>query len=138
MTGKIEPKRERMHLRLDARSKRKLERAATYEETSITQFVLSNAVEAAERVIEARERIVLFLQGQAVCRDMGKIGGHGLWPVLSEVTQAEGHCNHGLAACSHISRHTTSCCMRTRLVREEKMPAGIDRPQSLIRVPALE
>ncbi len=59
MTGEIEPKRERMHLRLDARSKRKLERAAAYEETSISQFVLSNAVEAAERVIEARERIVL-------------------------------------------------------------------------------
>ena len=59
MTGAIETKRERMHLRMDARSKRKLERAAAYEETSITQFVLSNAVEAAERVIEARERVVL-------------------------------------------------------------------------------
>lgn len=59
MTGAIETKRERMHLRMDAKSKRKLERAAAYEETSITQFVLSNAVEAAERVIEARERVVL-------------------------------------------------------------------------------
>lgn len=59
MTGAIEPKRESIHLRLDARSKRKLERAAAYEETSISQFVLSNALQAAERVIKARERITL-------------------------------------------------------------------------------
>ena len=59
MTGTIEPKREHIFLRLDVRSKRKLERAAVYEETSISQFVLSNAVEAAERVIKARERIAL-------------------------------------------------------------------------------
>lgn len=49
----------RMHLRLDARSKRKLERAAAYEETTVSRFVLANAVAAAERVIEACERIVL-------------------------------------------------------------------------------
>ena len=54
-----ETKQERMHLRLDAKSKRKLERAAAYEETTISRFVLSNAVAAAERVIEARERFVL-------------------------------------------------------------------------------
>ncbi len=59
MTREIEPKREHIYLRLDSRSKRKLERAAVYEETSISQFVLSNAVEAAERVIEARGRVVL-------------------------------------------------------------------------------
>lgn len=59
MTGEIETKRECVYLRLDARTKRKLERAAAYEETSISQFVLCSAVEAAERVIEARERIVL-------------------------------------------------------------------------------
>ena len=52
-------KRERMHLRLDAKSKRKLERAAAYEETSVSHFVLVNAVAAAERVIEAQERIIL-------------------------------------------------------------------------------
>ncbi len=52
-------KRERVHLRLDARSKRKLERAAAYEETTVSRFVLNNAVAAAERVIDARERIVL-------------------------------------------------------------------------------
>lgn len=49
----------RMHLRLDAKSKRKLERAAAYEDTTLSRFVLANAVAAAERVIEARERIVL-------------------------------------------------------------------------------
>ncbi len=52
-------KHQRMHLRLDIQSKYKLERAAAYEETTISRFVLSNAVAAAERVIEARERIVL-------------------------------------------------------------------------------
>ena len=54
-----EVKRDRMHLRLDAKTKRILERAAAYEETTITDFVLDNAVKAAERVIEARERITL-------------------------------------------------------------------------------
>ena len=48
-----------MHLRLDVRAKRKLERAAAYEETTVSRFVLTNAVAAAERVIEARERVVL-------------------------------------------------------------------------------
>ena len=52
-------KHERPHLRIDARSKRKLERAAAYEETTVSRFVLGNAVSAAERVIEANERVVL-------------------------------------------------------------------------------
>lgn len=52
-------KRDRMHLRLDARTKRKLERAAAYEETSVSKFVLANAVAAAERVIALHERNVL-------------------------------------------------------------------------------
>ena len=59
MAETAETKHERVHLRLDARSKRKLERAAAYEETTVSRFVLDNAVAAAERVIEARERIVL-------------------------------------------------------------------------------
>ena len=59
MVESARTKHERMHLRLDTRSKRKLERAAAYEETTISRFVLRNAVAAAERVIEARERIVL-------------------------------------------------------------------------------
>lgn len=52
-------KRDRMHLRLDARTKRKLERAAAYEARSVSDFVLENAVAAAERVIEAHEKITL-------------------------------------------------------------------------------
>jgi len=48
-----------MHLRLDAGSKRKLERAAAYEQVSVSRFVINNAVAAAERIIEARERVTL-------------------------------------------------------------------------------
>jgi uncharacterized protein (DUF1778 family) len=55
----VEVKRDRMHLRLDAKTKRTLERAAAYEETSVTDFVLANAVAAAERVIDSRENITL-------------------------------------------------------------------------------
>ena len=52
-------KRDRMHLRLDAKTKRKLERAAAYEETSVSDFVLVQAIAAADRVIDAHERISL-------------------------------------------------------------------------------
>jgi uncharacterized protein (DUF1778 family) len=48
-----------MHLRLDAKAKRTLERAAAYEETSVSDFLLTNAVAAAERVIAAHEKITL-------------------------------------------------------------------------------
>ncbi len=48
-----------MHLRLDALTKRKLERAAAFEETSATEFVLANAVAAAERVIDMHEKVAL-------------------------------------------------------------------------------
>jgi len=48
-----------MHLRVDVTTKRKLERAAAYEDTSVSDFVLANAVAAAERVIGAQEKIAL-------------------------------------------------------------------------------
>jgi uncharacterized protein (DUF1778 family) len=48
-----------MHLRLDAKSKRTLERAAAYEETSMSDFVLANAVAAAERVIDSYKKVTL-------------------------------------------------------------------------------
>lgn len=48
-----------VHLRVDAKTKRKLERAAACEEMTVSRFVLANAVAAAERVIESREKIVL-------------------------------------------------------------------------------
>lgn len=59
MAHTAEAKRDRMHLRLDAKAKRKLERAAAYEETSITDFVLEKALAAAERVIDAHEKTAL-------------------------------------------------------------------------------
>ncbi len=59
MSQTAEMKRDRMHLRLDAKTKRRLERAAAYEETTVTDFVLANAVAAAERVIESHEKITL-------------------------------------------------------------------------------
>ncbi len=52
-------KRDRMHLRLDARTKRTLERAAACEEKSVTDFVLTTATAAAERVIERHEQVTL-------------------------------------------------------------------------------
>jgi uncharacterized protein (DUF1778 family) len=55
----VDVKRDRMHLRLDAKTKRKLEKAAAYEETSVSDFVLANAVAAAERVIESHGKITL-------------------------------------------------------------------------------
>ena len=59
MSQTAEAKRDRMHLRLDAKAKRTLERAAAYAETSVTDFVLANAVAAAERVINSHEKISL-------------------------------------------------------------------------------
>ena len=59
MSGMADRKREHLHLRLDTSSKRKLERAASYAETTTSQFVLRNALEAADRTIECHERIVL-------------------------------------------------------------------------------
>jgi uncharacterized protein (DUF1778 family) len=59
MLTKASPKRDRMHLRLDAATKRKLERAAAYAQKSVTDFVLSQAVEAADQVLRAHEHHVL-------------------------------------------------------------------------------
>ena len=59
MDRTAEAKRDRMHLRVDTRTKRVLERAAAYEETSVSGFVLANAVAAAERVIGTRETVAL-------------------------------------------------------------------------------
>lgn len=49
----------RVHLRMDGRTKRTLERAAAYEATTVSRFVLSSAIAAAEHVIESKERVVL-------------------------------------------------------------------------------
>jgi uncharacterized protein (DUF1778 family) len=52
-------RRDRMHLRVDASTKRKLERAAAYEHRTISDFVLANAIAAADRIIERHENITL-------------------------------------------------------------------------------
>ncbi len=59
MLTKTNPKRDRMHLRLDATTKRKLERAAAYTQKSVTDFVLSQAVNAADQVLKTHEQHVL-------------------------------------------------------------------------------
>jgi uncharacterized protein (DUF1778 family) len=50
-------RRERMHLRLNTATKRTLERAAAFEATSVSEYVLATATAAAEEVI-ARHRTV--------------------------------------------------------------------------------
>ena len=69
MAETARPKRDRMHLRLDARAKRKLERAAAYEETSVTDFVLANALVAADRVIDTHEKVALSTKDWVVFYD---------------------------------------------------------------------
>ncbi len=52
-------KQERMHIRLDALSKQKLERAATYAHKSLSEFVLNHALTAADEVIHKHETLTL-------------------------------------------------------------------------------
>lgn len=52
-------KQERMHIRLDAPSKQKLERAAAYAHKSLSEFVLGQALHAADEVIQEHETVLL-------------------------------------------------------------------------------
>jgi len=52
-------KQERMHIRLDTPSKQKLERAAAYTHKSLSEFVLGQALHAAEEVIHEHETLKL-------------------------------------------------------------------------------
>ena len=52
-------KQERMHIRLDALSKLKLERAAAYANKSLSEFVLGQALNAADEVIHEHETLTL-------------------------------------------------------------------------------
>ncbi|MGD8589059.1 MAG: DUF1778 domain-containing protein [Chromatiales bacterium] len=52
-------KQERMHIRLDALSKLKLERAAAYAHKSLSEFVLGQALSAADEVIHKHETLTL-------------------------------------------------------------------------------
>ena len=52
-------KQERMHIRLDAHAKLKLERAAAYTHKSLSDFVLGEALSSADDVISDNESISL-------------------------------------------------------------------------------
>ena len=52
-------KQERMHIRLDALSKQKLEKAASYAHKKLSEFVLSQSLAAAENIISEHEQITL-------------------------------------------------------------------------------
>ncbi len=52
-------KQERMHIRLDALSKQKLERAAAYAHKSLSEFVLGQALHVADEVIQDHETLTL-------------------------------------------------------------------------------
>jgi uncharacterized protein (DUF1778 family) len=66
MSSDVETKRDRLHLRLDAGSKRILERAAAYTHTSVSDFVLTHALEAAETVVAGQVQHVLGDEDWAV------------------------------------------------------------------------
>lgn len=52
-------KQQRMHIRLDTFSKQKLEKAARYNHKTLSEFVLSQALIAAEKIISEHEQITL-------------------------------------------------------------------------------
>ena len=54
-----ESKNERLQVRLDARAKAVLRRAAEYSRKSLTQFVLSTALDEADRIIRRHESVTL-------------------------------------------------------------------------------
>ncbi|MGB5453334.1 MAG: DUF1778 domain-containing protein [Sedimenticolaceae bacterium] len=52
-------KQDRMHIRLDTLAKQKLERAAAYAHKSLSEFVLGQALHAADEVIHEHETLTL-------------------------------------------------------------------------------
>jgi uncharacterized protein (DUF1778 family) len=52
-------RQERMHIRLDALSKQKLEKAASYSHKKLSEFVLSQSLAAAESIISEHEQMTL-------------------------------------------------------------------------------
>ncbi len=59
MGNAVEAKQERLQVRLDAEAKGVLQRAASYHHKTLSQFVLSTALEEAERVIRENEVVTL-------------------------------------------------------------------------------
>jgi uncharacterized protein (DUF1778 family) len=52
-------KESRLNIRCDNRARRLLDKAATYAHVSVSEFVLSHALESAEQVVQANESITL-------------------------------------------------------------------------------
>jgi uncharacterized protein (DUF1778 family) len=52
-------KQQRLHIRVDGKSKEKLERAAAYANRTVSEFVLSRALDAADAVILEHETLRL-------------------------------------------------------------------------------
>jgi len=59
MQGASIIKQERMHIRLDAIAKQTLEKAAQFSHKTLSDFVLSYALESANKVIIEHEKITL-------------------------------------------------------------------------------
>lgn len=59
MTQNISALSSRLSLRLDAEAKRKIERAATVAQRSVSSFVLTSALASAEKIIETHETLTL-------------------------------------------------------------------------------
>jgi uncharacterized protein (DUF1778 family) len=52
-------KESRLNIRCDSHTRQLLDKAASYAHVSISEFVLSNALASAERVVQERESITL-------------------------------------------------------------------------------
>lgn len=59
MTTTEASKQQRMQIRLDAFAKQQLEKAARYQHKSLSEFVLFQALTAAEQIISEHEQIIL-------------------------------------------------------------------------------
>ena len=59
MSGAENIKQARIHIRLDALSKQKLERAAAYTHKNLSDFILGQALDAANEVIHDQETLTL-------------------------------------------------------------------------------
>jgi len=57
--ARTDAKNERLHLRVDGAAKRRLLDASAYEHQSVSDFVLTHALTAAEQVIETHQTLKL-------------------------------------------------------------------------------
>lgn len=62
-------KQERLHIRLDSFAKETLERAAAYQHKSLSEFVISQSMQAAETIIQEHENIRLHPEDWSVFLD---------------------------------------------------------------------